>query len=174
MHYLFLYVLTNENEYFKITLSTLSTFSTPSTYKSLTTDNMKYFSIFLIIILSLLSCKTDHLKSTSRTIQIIQAIDTSDMTNNFYDNTETYPLPVKELIVDGEIRNPGKVDFSELKLHSVSVKEALLDSTGDDRFVGAYRYDGYSFFDILNEQIINKSNADEFNPIIDLFIEVLN
>jgi hypothetical protein len=136
---------------------------------------MKYFSIFLIIIISLLSCKTDHLQSTNSTIQsIIQTIDTSDMTNNFYDNTETNALPVKELIVDGEIENPGKVDLSEFKLHSVIVKEAILDSTGEDRFVGAYRYDGYSLFDILNERIINKSNDEEFNPIIDLYIEILN
>jgi hypothetical protein len=96
------------------------------------------------------------------------------MTNNFYDNVETYPLPVKELYVDGEIANPGKVDISDLPKHSVIVKEALLDSAGGDRFVGAYRYDGYSLFDILDKRILKKANENEFKPIIDLYIEIEN
>ena len=96
------------------------------------------------------------------------------MTNNFYDNTETLALPVGELIVEGEIANPGIVDFSTLTLHSVIVKETLLDSAGGDRFVGAYRYDGYSLFDILDKRILRKSNSKEFNPIIDVYIEIEN
>ena len=104
----------------------------------------------------------------------IQLIDTADMTNNFYDNTETYALPVKDLIIEGEIANPGKVDFSKLPKHSVIVKETLLDSSGSDRFVGAYRYDGYSLFDILDDRILRKANSAEFKPIIDLYIEIEN
>ena len=96
------------------------------------------------------------------------------MTNNFYDNSETYPLTVTPLIIDGEIANPGIVDFSELPLHSVIVKETLLDSVGGDKFVGAFRYDGYSLFDILNKRIIKKANSEEFSPIIDLYVEIEN
>jgi hypothetical protein len=96
------------------------------------------------------------------------------VTNNFNDNTETYPLPVKEITVEGEISNPGKVDFSGLPVHSVIVKETLLDSTGGDRFSGAFRYDGYSLFDILEKRIIRKANTEEFSPIIDLYIEIEN
>jgi hypothetical protein len=96
------------------------------------------------------------------------------MTNNFYDNTETFQLPVEEIIIDGEIANPGKVDFTVLQKHSVIVKEALLDSTGSDRFTGAFRYDGYSLFDILEKRIIKKANAEEFAPIIDLYVEIEN
>jgi hypothetical protein len=96
------------------------------------------------------------------------------MTNNFYDNSETFQLPVNELIVDGEIANPGKVDFSSLPKHSVIVKETLLDSADGDKFTGAYRYDGYSLFDILERRIIKKANSEEFNPIIDLYVEVEN
>ena len=103
-----------------------------------------------------------------------QLIDSSDMTINFYDNAETFPLPVKDLYVDGEIANPGKVDFTGLPLHSVIVKEALLDTTGSDRFVGAYRYDGYSLFDILDKRILKKVNSSEFKPIIDLYVEIEN
>ena len=136
---------------------------------------MKQLLFILLIFLSLSSCTNSLDKKTERNKnQLFQAPDTSDMTNNFYDNTETFALPVKDLMIEGEISNPGKVDFSSLPLHSVIVKETLLDSTGGDRFVGAYRYDGYSLFDILNKSIIQKSNSEEFNPIIDLYIEVEN
>ena len=86
------------------------------------------------------------------------------MTNNFYDKTETYQLPVKDLTVEGEITNPGKVDFSAFPMHSVIVKETLLGSAGKDKFVGAYRYDGYSLFDILENRVDKKANADRIHP----------
>jgi hypothetical protein len=104
----------------------------------------------------------------------IQLIDTADMTNNFYDNAETFTLPVKDLVIEGEIANSGKVDFSKLKKHSAIVKETLLDSSGSDKFVGAYRYDGYSLYDILDDRILKKANSSEFKPIIDLYIEIEN
>jgi sporulation protein YlmC with PRC-barrel domain len=96
------------------------------------------------------------------------------MTNNFYYNTETYRLTVKELTVEGEIANPGKVDFSAFPKHSVIVKETLLDSAGKDKFIGAYRYDGYSLFDILEKRVVQKSNGEEFGRIIDMYIEIEN
>ncbi|HPF02404.1 MAG TPA: hypothetical protein PLV06_01815 [Bacteroidales bacterium] len=101
-------------------------------------------------------------------------IDTTDATNNFYDNTEVFRLAVKDLTITGEIENPGKVDFSSLPVHSVIVKEALLEPSGSNRFTGAFRYDGYSLFDILNMCVIKKANAEEFNSIIDLYVEVEN
>ena len=96
------------------------------------------------------------------------------MANNFYDNTKTYTLSAKNLIIEGEIENSGKVDFSKLPVHSVIVKETLLDSSGSDRFVGAYRYDGYSLFDILDKRIHRKANSEEFKPVIDLYVEIEN
>ncbi|TFG40825.1 MAG: hypothetical protein E4H43_05160 [Bacteroidia bacterium] len=54
------------------------------------------------------------------------------------------------------------------------MKETLLDSAGKDRFVGAYRYDGYSLFDILEKRILQKTNAEEFGPMIDVFVEIEN
>lgn len=96
------------------------------------------------------------------------------MTNNFYYNTETYSLAVKELTVEGEISNPGEVDFSTLPKRSVIVKETILGSAGKDKFIGAYRYDGYSLFDILEKRVVQKSNVEEFSRIIDMFIEIEN
>jgi hypothetical protein len=105
---------------------------------------------------------------------IIPASDVSDQNNNFYDNEETFILPVSDLFVEGEVENPGKVDFTKLAKHSVIVKETLLKDDGTDEFVGAYRYDGYSLFDILNDRILQKKNAAEFKPIIDIYVEIEN
>jgi len=131
---------------------------------------MKKTLFIPIIILGLVSCN----QKPSVNQPVTQFIDSTDMTNNFYDNTATFDLPVIELTVEGEIANPGIVDFSSLPLHSVIVKETLLDSAGGDRFTGAFRYDGYSLFDILEKRIIKKANAEEFNSIIDLYIEIEN
>jgi hypothetical protein len=136
---------------------------------------MKVLSLLVVLSIGIISCNTGS-RSVSENLKKsgIQIADTSDLTNNFYDNTETLPLGLGDLIVEGEISNPGQVDFSALPLHSVIVKEELLDSADGDKFVGAYKYDGYSLFDILDTRKIKKSNAAEFNPIIDLYIEIEN
>ncbi len=94
--------------------------------------------------------------------------------NNFYDDAETFELSGPGIIkVEGEVSNPGMIELKTLPKHTVIVKEAVLD--GDkNKFVGAYRYDGYSLFDILNDLIPEKKNKDEFNPIIDLYVEIFN
>lgn len=100
--------------------------------------------------------------------------DKADRNNNFYDNEESYILPLNDLMIGGEIENPGKVDFSGLTKHSVIVKEALLKNDSGNQFVGAYRYDGYSLFDILKDRVLKKKNAADFRPIIDVFVEIEN
>jgi len=135
---------------------------------------MKKIVLLPAILMCLFSCNKKPAISTYLKGTTTQFIDSTEMTNNFYDNTETFQLPVKELTVEGEIANPGKVDFSKLSKHSVIVKETLLDTAGKDKFVGAYRYDGYSLFDILEKRIIKKANADEFDQIIDMYVEIGN
>jgi hypothetical protein len=105
--------------------------------------------------------------------KIISLADTSDITNNFYDNAETYNLGSLTLTVGGEVANPGNIDLEKLPLHTVVVKETQLVEKAD-RFTGAFRYDGYSLFDILNRLIIKKANEGEFPPVIDLYVEVEN
>jgi len=134
---------------------------------------MKIVPAILPLLLLAAGCKNGSENAPSR-IQVSAAYDTSDKTNNFYDNTEAHFLAVPEITVDGEVANPGKVDLSALTTHSVFVKETLLDSTGSDKFVGAFRYDGYSLFDILDKAVLKKANSKEFNPIIDLYVEVRN
>ena len=94
-------------------------------------------------------------------------------TNDFYDDAETMKLKTTSVELLGEIANPGKVNLETLTLRSVIVKETLLQD-GKDKFVGAYRYDGYSLYDILNLAVLKKKNEAEFPPIIDLYVEVEN
>lgn len=95
-------------------------------------------------------------------------------TNDFYDDAPTYFLSGPTMIeVAGEIENPGFINLSDFPMHSVIVKEAELTGTGN-KFIGAYRYDGISLYDILDYFILNKDNEDEFAPIIDLYVEIEN
>ena len=134
---------------------------------------MKLISFAILLALAITGCTQKNPVTDSKPSGS-SAPDTSDATNNFYDNTEVVQFTLPEITIGGEISNPGKADLSDLPVHSVFVKETLLDSIGGDSFIGAYRYDGYSLFDILNRSILQKANAGEFNPIIDLFVEIEN
>lgn len=93
--------------------------------------------------------------------------------NNFYDNEPSYRLRTPEIFVDGEIAETGFVNFAELPVRSLIVKEAQLEN-GEVKFIGAYRFDGYSLFDILKERILRKKNQEEFPPPLDLYVEIEN
>ncbi|HBS88813.1 MAG: hypothetical protein A2W91_03935 [Bacteroidetes bacterium GWF2_38_335] len=142
---------------------------------------MKIRNYIIAVVLSavtvaFVSCnKQENKKEGEAEKQNVQVaiVDTADQNNNFYDNEETFELKTSELEVVGEIKNPGKVDFSKLPVHSVIVKETLLKPDGDT-FIGAYRYDGYSLFDILSNFQLDKKNAEDFRPIIDLYVEIEN
>ena len=140
---------------------------------------MKKLAIFLLLHLFLSTMfaqkPEDALKSKTNLKIATKVIpDKADRNNNFYDNEVTYSLPLKELFITGEVENPGKVDFSKLVKRSVIVKECLMKGDTANIFVGAYRYDGYSLFDILNDRILKKKNAADFRPIIDLYVEIEN
>jgi hypothetical protein len=102
------------------------------------------------------------------------AADKEERTNNFYDNEVTYALPQVALEIAGEVENPGMVDFSKLQKRTVIVKETRLNPDGSNTFTGAYRYDGYSLFDILCDRVLKKNNRIEFPPIIDTYVEIEN
>ncbi len=97
-----------------------------------------------------------------------------DYSNDFYDDTQTWSLFGPTTIeVSGEIENPGTVNLCDFQKHSVIVKEAKLLDKGN-HFIGAYRYDGISLYDILDRFVLDKKNNDHFGPIIDLYVEVEN
>ncbi len=94
--------------------------------------------------------------------------------NDFYDNTPEKTLPgALKIEIAGEVANPGIVDLGALPRRSLIVREARLEK-GEIAFIGSYRYDGYSLFDILKEKIVAKKNQAEFSSIIDLLVAVEN
>ncbi len=139
---------------------------------------MKKQSTYLFILLVFLgfSCaepnkpvQNDSAKPVDKSLPA----DTADLTNNFYDNAETFNLSGPDIYIGGELANSGQVRFDGLPLRSIIVKETLLSESGD-KFVGAYRYDGYSLLDILNKCKLEKKNQAEFPPIIDMYVQVEN
>lgn len=130
--------------------------------------------IFISLLLLFTLSNITILMSQDLQKDVLPAVDAADRNNNFYDNTETYPLPGNEIEVTGEIENPGKVDLTKLSKHSVIVKETILNDNGTNTFTGAYRYDGYSLFDILSNRIVKKNNVAEFKQVIDLYVEIEN
>ena len=111
--------------------------------------------------------------STLIALLLVSFTSVTAQTNDFYDDAETLKLNVSGIELLGEIANPGTVKMEALPLRSVIVKETLLQD-GKDKFIGAYRYDGYSLYDILNQAVLQKKNEAEFPPIIDLYVEVEN
>ncbi len=136
---------------------------------------MKRIVFFLVIAAIFWNCNQNKDHKTNEKITPDFSYDTSqNKTNDFYDDTEAFTLEGKRVIkIEGEISNPGEINIEELPVHSVIVKEAII--AGDSNsFVGAYRYDGYSLYDILNNYKIQKKNTELFNPIIDLYVIVEN
>ena len=94
--------------------------------------------------------------------------------NDFYDNTPVKILAgTLKIEVVGEVANPGFVSLKSLPRHSLINREARLEK-GAITFIGSYRYDGYSLFDILKEKIVAKKNQAEFRSVIDLMVAVEN
>jgi hypothetical protein len=105
---------------------------------------------------------------------LTQTVKSQETTNDFYDDAETFNLKGSTIIqVSGEIGNPGNIDITKLPVRSLIIKEALADGDAN-KFIGAYRYDGYSLYDILNNIILKKKNEAEFPPIIDIYVKVEN
>lgn len=94
--------------------------------------------------------------------------------NDFYDNTPQKNLAgTLSVEVLGEVANPGFVDLASLPRRSLIVREARTGSEGL-AFVGSYRYDGTSLFDILKEKVVAKKNEAEMSSVIDLLVAVEN
>ena len=95
-------------------------------------------------------------------------------TNDFFDNTSSKKLPgTLRIDVAGEVVNPGRVDLERLPLRTLIVREARLKKDGV-AFVGAYRYEGYSLIDILNDCVAARKHGAGFKPQTDLMVAVEN
>ncbi|HOT01529.1 MAG TPA: hypothetical protein PLY66_11030 [Acidobacteriota bacterium] len=98
---------------------------------------------------------------------------TAGENNDYFDDAAATTLAGPDLVIAGDVATPRPVDVSRLPVHSVTVRETEFKD-GQPAFVGAYRYDGYSLFDILRDVQVVKKNEAEFRPMIDLLVVVEN
>ncbi|NLN96677.1 MAG: hypothetical protein GX128_10990 [Bacteroidales bacterium] len=68
--------------------------------------------------------------------------------NSLFHKTDEVKLKSGTLLISGEVEKPGKVDFDKLYKREIFVKEATYSQTSGINLIGAYRYSGYSLFDI--------------------------
>jgi hypothetical protein len=130
-----------------------------------------YFLLIILVFLLFNSCNT-------RVGSWIDAITGASITNypqgnSFFHESDVEELKSGDLYIEGEIKKPGKVNFRKLYKREIVVKEAII-LNDEVEFVGAFRYIGYSLFDILHPFVVEKKNDEEFPPHVDLYIQIKN
>ena len=94
--------------------------------------------------------------------------------NSMYHRADDAEMTSGELMVVGEVKSPGKIDLDNFYKREIFVKEVLAKEADSLQFVGAYRYRGYSLFDLLNSFVAEKKNREQFRPEVDLYVIVEN
>ena len=86
------------------------------------------------------------------------AQDLNHKTNSLFDDSDAKAFPLKNIMVQGEVEEPGIVDIRSLPLRSSALKEVALEN-GKQVFKGAYFVSGYALYDILSGKKIKKAWA---------------
>lgn len=94
--------------------------------------------------------------------------------NSLFHQIKEHTLQETILSISGEIENPGEINTSDFYKREVVIKETLFNPDSGMVFLGAYRYKGYSLFDLLHPRTIAKKNADLFRPQVDIYIVIEN
>jgi hypothetical protein len=94
--------------------------------------------------------------------------------NSLFHQTDEISLKTGTLVVEGEVKMPGEINLENHYKREVFIKESLNDADSGINFIGAYRYRGYSLFDLLHPFNHQKKNADVFRPAIDLYVVIEN
>ncbi len=94
--------------------------------------------------------------------------------NSMYHQGEPVRLNSGAIEVLGELKEPGRVVFRRQIKREVFIRETRIDADGRQQFAGAYRYRGYSLFDLLHPFEYQKKNVEEFRPGTDLYVVVEN
>ena len=102
------------------------------------------------------------------------SITLSQNGNSLFHQTDAKKLNISEISIQGEVKKTGVVDLRKFYKREVFVKEAILDESNDPKFIGAFRYIGYSLFDLLNSYNLDKKNEKFFRPSIDVYVVISN
>lgn len=135
---------------------------------------MKKIGVLLLVSLFFITSCNKVQKGKNNECQVIE-VDTCEGTLDFYDNEAVIDLKGdKSIKIDGEVDKAYEVDFKKLPLRSLIVKEMLYNTSANDSFVGAYRYDGYAIDDILNLVKPKKKPVNTLSSNIDLYLVISN
>ncbi len=94
--------------------------------------------------------------------------------NSLFHQTDAKKLNISEISIQGEVKKTGVVDLRKFYKREVFIKEAVLDDNNDPEFIGAFRYKGYSLFDLMNTYNLDKKNTELFRPSIDVYVVISN
>jgi hypothetical protein len=94
--------------------------------------------------------------------------------NSLFHQTKEVSLKTGTIVVEGEVKTPGEINLDNHYKREVFIKESLYDAEIGINFIGAYRYRGYSLFDLVHPFNHEKKNAEVFRPAIDLYIVIEN
>ncbi|GEM_PF-232625 len=138
------------------------------------TMNRNMIKLSLPLLLSLIITSCNYLpESWIDAISGATYIITLDA-NSLYHQTDEISLEKGELEIAGEVEGAGKVNFRNYFKREVYIKKSTYNKEEGVKFVGAYRYRGYSLFDLLHNFVMDKKNHKEFGPITDVYIVVEN
>jgi hypothetical protein len=93
--------------------------------------------------------------------------------NSLFHQTTEHSLEITNISVTGEVVKEGMIDLDNYYKREVFVKECTLNHNKME-FIGAYRYCGYSLFDLLHPFDVEKKNAEEFKSSIDMYVVIEN
>jgi hypothetical protein len=133
------------------------------------TANVVFLSIFFLLILH--SCTyiqeniIDGFSGASKKME--------QDGNSLFHQTAEHSLETGNIKVKGEVEEEGMIDLDDYYKREVFVKECTLKNNKME-FIGAYRYCGYSLFDLLHPFDVEKKNAEEFRSSIDMYVVIGN
>jgi hypothetical protein len=104
---------------------------------------------------------------------LLFAQESNSGTNNIFDDSELKEYSVNNILLEGEVENPGLVDLTVLPKYGFPARDLTFEKE-KNKFNGAYFFSGYSLFDILDQKKVKKLNKDEFKPFVDLYLIVEN
>lgn len=134
--------------------------------------NYKVYFLFFSLFILLIGCESESIRAWIDGFSGA-SISSYPEGNSFFHEQDVIKLKKGNLYVGGEVNNPGNINFRKIYKREVVVKESIpIDD--DLLFIGAFRYIGYSLFDILHHYIVDKLNADIFTPHVDLYIIISN
>jgi len=135
--------------------------------------HLLFLLILIVLVAVLLFVKTKSIAPEQADTVSGASYITQDGNSPFHQNKST-TLQSGKLRLSGEVFENENISLHDFHKRELVVKESVYDEQSGISFVGAYRYQGYSLFDLLHPVKLNKKNNIEFEALTDLYVIVEN